>query len=128
MKERFVNAGSGVCAGMSILGSWQICHNVCLAIITFLSLVGITVAGMPLLFLTKVAVPLWIAAFVLLVLGIILSFGFHMHLSKKVLLVNTGLIIAGIPFLQEFYLFFWIVGGLLVISGIVWAVVSRKNS
>ena len=55
----------GIFSGIaSFLGSYQVCHSACLALISLLSLVGITVAGMPLLFLTQVAIPFWITAFV----------------------------------------------------------------
>lgn len=119
LDERIAGATGGVSGAASILGSWQICHNVCLGIIALLSVVGITLTGMPLLFLTKIAVPVWIIAVVLL--GVVFYFYFTRHcISKNLILINTGLIIAGTPFLalQPYQIWFWIVGGSLAASGI----------
>ena len=103
----------------SFLGSWQVCHNLCLGIVALLALVGISVIGMPLLFLTKLAVPFWILAFILL----IITFGIHLRkkcITTNMLLFNSGILIAAIPFaqLQQFSLYFWVVGGILVASSI----------
>ena len=75
--------------------------------------------GMPLLFLTKVAVPFWIAAFVLLVVTIVIYLK-KKCISPKLIIFNSGLIIAGIPFqpLQKFSKIFWVIGGLLAVLSI----------
>ncbi len=120
LKQVCVSTTGTVSATASILGSWQICHNLCMGIIALLSLIGITVVGMPLFFLTKIAVPLWSIAAVLLAI----LFGIYMKkecFSQNMLLLNSGLVIAGIPFqsLQQFSLIFWIIGGSLVFLSIV---------
>jgi hypothetical protein len=93
-----------------------------LALIASLTFLGFTVAGMPLLFLTKVAIPFWIAAVLLLSIMMILKYKKIIHISDKVILLNSGLIIAGVPFqkVQNFNYVFWIIGGVLVISSIGW--------
>lgn len=118
-KERVIGATGSVSGIASILGSWQACHNVCLALVGFLSILGITVVGMPLVFLTKVAIPVWTVAVILLIIAAILYIK-KGCISSRLLLVNSGLIIAGIPFpfLQQFTEIFWIIGGVLVIIGI----------
>ena len=106
IKEKIISATGSVSGAASVLGSWQVCHNVCLGIIALLSLVGITIVGMPLLFLTKVAVPFWIAAFILL----FITLGFYFKkrcISKQMILFNTGLVVIGIPFFQSFTKVFW---------------------
>lgn len=111
---------STVSGTMSFLGSYQVCHNLCMGVIALLSLIGITAVGMPLLFLTKVAVPFWIAAVVLF--GITLIFYFKKKcISKNLIIFNAGIIIAGVPFskLQNFTVIFWILGGALVIISIL---------
>ena len=118
-KEKLAGITGTISGVAGVLGSWQVCHNVCLGLIALLGVVGITVVGMPLLFLTKIAVPLWIAAFVLLLITI----GFYLKkrcISNKLIIINSGLVIAGIPFkiLQPFLVFFWIIGGMLGILGI----------
>ena len=112
---------------LSFLGGYQVCHNACLALISLLTILGFTVAGMPLLFLTKVAVPFWSAALALLATTIILKYGKNMQFSGKIILLNSGLIIAGIPFeqVQQFNYIFWIVGGILVAFTIVWYIYDK---
>ncbi|MBC8500772.1 MAG: hypothetical protein ISS25_00115 [Nanoarchaeota archaeon] len=119
LKEKMVGATGSVSGVTSILGSWQVCHNLCLGIIAILGIIGITIVGMPLLFLTKVAVPFWIVAFILLLVTI----GFYVKkkcISNRLIMFNSGLIIAGIPFqpLQSFSKFFWLIGGALAITGV----------
>ena len=119
IKEKIIGATGSVSGVTSILGSWQVCHNICLGIVALLGILGITVIGMPLLFLTKLVVPFWSAAVVLLAI----TFVFFIKkkcISKNLIILNSGLIIMGIPF-QELQLFspiFWVVGGLLVITSI----------
>ena len=122
VKEKFLGASGSVTGSLGVLGGYQVCHNACLALIAFLTFLGFTVAGMPLLFLTKVAVPFWTLALALLVTTIILKFGKNMGFSGKIILLNSGLIIAGIPFqeVERFNYIFWIVGGVLVTLSIWW--------
>lgn len=117
--EKAIGASGSVSGATSILGSWQVCHNVCLGIVALLSIIGITVTGMPLLFLTKVAVPFWIAAVILLVITTVLYFT-KKCISGKLILFNSGLIIIGIPFspMQKYSLFLWIIGGALSLTAI----------
>lgn len=123
---------TGTVSGIaSILGSWQVCHNVCLGLIFLLSLAGITITGMPLLFLTKIAVPLWTAA-VLLLLATIILYRAKKCISRSLIILNAGLIIAGVPFksLQGYSAFFWIFGGLVSLAAILLFIkdrLKRKN-
>jgi len=118
-KERVIGATGSVAGVASILGSWQACHNVCLALVGFLSILGVTVIGMPLVFLTEVAIPIWTVAVILLIIAAILYIK-KGCISNRLLLVNLGLIIGGVPFpfLQRFAEIFWIIGGVLVMTGI----------
>jgi len=115
IKEKIISATGSVAGFASILGSWQVCHNVCLGIIAVLAVLGITVVGMPLAFLTKIAVPMWIAAFVLLIITFWLYFT-KKCISQRLIMFNSGIIIAGIP-ISQFSVFFWIVGGSLAATG-----------
>ena len=118
VKEKILGTSGGVTGSLSVLGSYQVCHNACLALVAFLTFLGFAVAGMPLLFLTKVAIPFWIAAVLLLSIMMILKYKKIIHISDKVILLNSGLIIAGVPFqqVQQFNYIFWIIGGILAIS------------
>ena len=127
IKEKVLGATGSISGGLSFLGGYQVCHNVCLGLISILTLLGFTITGMPLLFLTRVSIPFWAIALALLILAIILKFGKNMEFSGKIILLNSGLIIAGIPFqqLQRFNYIFWITGGILVVSSIGWYVYGK---
>jgi len=126
--EKFTGVAGSLSGSLSFLGSYQVCHNACLALIAFLTFLGFTVAGMPLLFLTKVAIPFWIAAVSLLIIMLALNYKKIIHLSNKMLLFNSGLIIAGIPFqqIQQFNYLFWIAGGILISLSIGWYVYDKS--
>ena len=127
IKERLLSVSNGLTGSLSFLGGYQVCHNACLALISLLTFLGFTVAGMPLLFLTKVAIPFWIAATTLLAITIILKYRKIMNISDKVILLNSGLIIAGVPFqqVQRFNYLFWIVGGSLVALSVGWYIYEK---
>lgn len=114
-KGRVFNLTSSISGGVSFLGSYQICHNICLALVAALSLIGITIVGMPLLFLTKVALPFWIVAIALLALTLVLKQTKMACISKRAIFLNAGFITAGFPFENSFLPLFWIAGGLLII-------------
>ncbi|MEK6861997.1 MAG: hypothetical protein AABY07_08590 [Nanoarchaeota archaeon] len=120
LKEKTVGVSSSISGATSVLGSYQICHNICLGLIALLSIIGITLVGMPLLFLTKVAIPFWIIAFLLLILTLFFYFK-KGCISKKLIIFNSGLIIAGIPFKQvlHFSKYFMIIGGLFVTYSLI---------
>ena len=127
IKEKLLSVSNGLTGSLSVLGGYQVCHNACLALISLLTIFGFTVAGMPLLFLTKLAIPFWTVALALLATTIILKYGKGMQFSEKIILLNSGLIIAGIPFeqVQQFNYIFWIAGGVLVIFSIGWYVYDK---
>ena len=120
IKEKIIGATGSVSGATSILGSWQVCHSVCLGIVALLGILGITVVGMPLVFLTKVAIPIWTGAFLLLLVTLMLYIK-KKCIPKNLIMFNSGLIIAGIPFqpLQKLSVFFWIIGGTLATIAIV---------
>jgi len=122
IKEKLLGISGSLTGTLSFLGGYQVCHNACLGLIAILTFLGFTVAGMPLLFLTKVAIPFWIAAVLLLVIMLALNYKKIIHLSNKMLLFNSSLIVAGIPFqqVQQFNYVFWVIGGVLVVSSIGW--------
>ncbi|MBI4148959.1 hypothetical protein HY491_00785 [Candidatus Woesearchaeota archaeon] len=129
VKEKLIAMTGSVSGAASILGSWQICHNACLGLIVLLGILGITVTGMPLLFLTKIAIPIWLIAVGLLLVTIYL-YTKKKCISNRLLLFNSGLIIAGVPFqpLQRFSLFFWIVGGIIAVAGMVLFIQDKRHA
>lgn len=126
MKEKVVAATGSVSGATSILGSWQICHNICLGLIWLLSIVGITASGMPFLFLTRIAIPAWTIA------ALLFAITTYMYIRKGCIpkwlwLFNAGLLITGIPFpaLQPYHLLFWAAGGVIAIFGIIILIQNR---
>lgn len=108
----------------SVLGSWQICHTVCLGIVAVLAAMGITLTFMPLGFLTTLAQPLWFIAVLLLIITGILYLT-RRCISGRMLLLQSGLLIAGIPFGQEYAAAWWIIGGVIASMGIIGMVCNR---
>ena len=131
-KERFLGLFSSLSGGLSFIGGWQICHNLCLGIIALLSLIGITVIGMPLLFLTQYAIYFWSIAVLILVPTLILYWKNRKCMSNRLILFNVGIVVASVPFasLQAYQIAFWIIGGILI-AGSVWMFLKprfQKNS
>ncbi len=128
--EKAAALSSSLSGALSFLGGYQVCHNVCLGIIAALSLIGITIVGMPLLFLQKVAIPFWIAAVFLFAIALLL-FLKKKCISKNLLMFNLGIIIAGTPFksVETYLLIFWIIGGTLVMLSLLFYIkgkIARK--
>lgn len=124
--QKIVGYAGSASGGVSILGSWQLCHNICLGVIALLAAIGITVVGLPLMFLESISVPVWTMAVLLLGVTGYMTLK-KTCMSKKLLMANTGLVIAGVPFkaVQPFILLFWITGALLVAGSIGLAVSDR---
>jgi len=112
-KEKFLSLFSGLSGSLSFLGGWQICHNLCLGIIALLSMIGIAVVGMPLLFLTQYAVYFWSIAVLLLMPTLVMYWRNRKCISSKLILFNIGIVIASVPFasLQAYQIAFWLLGG-----------------
>src|SRR3989338_2033832 len=127
-KEKVASAGSLVSSVVSFLGGYQVCHSICVGIIALLSLIGITITTFPLIFLTKVAVPFWIAAVALLAISLVFYFK-KKCISRNLIILNAGVIMAGVPFenLQSFRVFFWIIGGGLVLLSIILFIKSKRR-
>ena len=115
-KTKFFSFFSGISGSLSFLGGWQVCHNLCLGIIAALSLIGITIVGMPLLFLQQYNVYFWSVAVLLLIPTLAMYWKSRKRMSSNLLLFNIGIIIAAVPFieLQDYMVFFWITGGALI--------------
>lgn len=130
LKERLLGTGGCVSGATSVLGSWQVCHNLCLGAIALLSILGITITGMPFLFLQNYAIPFWLIAVALLITTLILHLRGMKCISDKLLLLNSGLIIAGIPFrsLEGFSTSFYLIGGFLIVFSISLFIKDKINT
>ena len=117
-KRKTLTVISGLSGGLSFLGGWQVCHNLCLGIVALLSVIGITTVGMPLFFLTQYTIYFWLAAVLLLVPTGIMYMKYKKYISSKLIFLNIGIIIASIPFFQDFIIAFWLIGGILIVYSI----------
>ena len=122
LKKTSKTAGiaSSVSGSASFLGGYQVCHQVCMGLIGLLSLVGITIVGMPLAFLLPYAVPFWIIGFVLFLITLVLFVRMPQCISKNLLLLNAGLLMIAIPFkeLQSGQIIFWFIGSILILIAV----------
>ena len=112
----------------SLFGSLQICHNICLGLVAILSVIGISVTGLPFLFLNEIAVYVWSIAFLLLIITFIIYFK-KKCISGKMLLLNAGLVIAGTPFqrIQNIIVIFWVLGGAIILTSVVLFIGGRTR-
>lgn len=126
-KEKYLNYFSSFTGFSGIFSSYQVCHSICLGTIALLSLIGITLTGLPFLFLQTLALPLWTIALILFAVSLILYIK-HKHQNMKNLLVfNFGAIIAGIPFENLVFLrtYFLIIGFSIIIFSLYLIIKKR---
>lgn len=116
-KERYLNYFSSFSGFSGIFSSYQVCHSICLGTIALLSLIGITLTGLPFLFLQKLALPLWTIALFLFAISIFIFIKHEHHKIKNILIFNFGAIIVGIPFENLFHLriYFLIIGFSIIV-------------
>ena len=126
-KGKALSVFSGLSGTLGFLGGWQICHNLCLGIIALLSIIGITVVGMPLLFLTQYTVYFWSAAVLLLIPTLVMYWKNRKCMSIKLILFNIGIVIASVPFvdMQAYQILFWLIGGVFILSA-TWMFLSTR--
>ncbi len=127
LRERFLPYFSSMGGGASIAGAHNVCHTLCIGVIALLSIMGVTVSGMPLMWLNKYNVWFWLMGLVFFAPMLYL---FNKHkgcISNKPLLLNGGLLVAGIPFkpFQSYVVWLWIIGGALVAASIILFVKDR---
>lgn len=122
LRGRVAGASGMVSGSASILGSYQVCHNLCLAIVAALSFIGISIVGMPLLFLQKVALPFWIAAIILFIITAYIYFT-ERCISRNLLIFNLGIIVMGTP-LKEYSKYFMVAGSILVLIAAISVIIN----
>src|SRR3989338_2122879 len=100
---------TGTTGAASIISAHNVCHAVCLGVVALLSVFGIAISSTALMFLQDYNLLFWsMGLFFLLV-----SAALYVKLccvSRKAMVANAGIIIAGVP-LPQAQLAFWITGG-----------------
>lgn len=123
IKNRLLGSGgttSGILGGIGSVHN--VCHSLCMVLVSSLAIFGITTSILPLMFLQTYQMYFWIAALVFTAL----SFYFYLQQNQKLtrdrdlLFINSGLLIFGLPFSQfaDYMDFFRFIGGSLAIVGV----------
>lgn len=117
MKEKINGFISSLTGLSGIASSYNTCHSICLAVVSLLSVIGIAVSGLPLMFLQTWAPYLWTVGLIFLLFSFYLFYS-KKCISKKLLTANTGFIVIGFPFAQSIFL--WMLGVPIVVSALLW--------
>ena len=113
-KEKLVGTFGSISASLGF--AHNVCHSLCVGVVAILSVFGIAIVGMPLVFLDEYKLYFWGMGAIFLALALLLYFRKRGCISRKLILANSGIVIAGTPFdfLQNYSLFLWIFGGVIV--------------
>ena len=133
LKSRLFGGGgtaSGVLGGIGSIHN--VCHSLCVTVVSILAIFGITTSILPLMFLQTYQMYFWVGALVFTVA----SFYFYLQQKRRVardrnlLFINFGLLIFGLPavalaeaglplaFLADYMDFFRFVGVTLTVGGL----------
>ena len=126
-REKYLNYFSSFSGFSGIFSSYQACHSICLGVIALLSIIGITLTGLPFLFLQKLALPLWAIALALFAVSIFIYIKHKHHKIRNLLIFNSGAIIVGIPFENLAFLrtYFLIIGFSIIIFSLYLIIKKR---
>lgn len=116
-----LTAANAAVGGMGIISSYNVCHSLCMGIIAVLSFFGIFITGMPLLFLTKYQLYFWTFGIIILAIAAGLYFWKGPCISKKMIVANGGLLLAGFPFARGYDFVFIVIGfGIVLVTILVY--------
>ncbi|MBF8280331.1 MAG: hypothetical protein HW383_104 [Candidatus Magasanikbacteria bacterium] len=91
-----------LCAALSSLGSApSVCHSVCLGIVTVLASLGLTLNFLPFMFAVTYQKYFWVAGIIFLLLGFLAYRGHRTTLTKNLLTLNAGLLLAALPWMPD---------------------------
>lgn len=125
LKIRFFGSGGTASGAFGAIGSLHnVCHSLCVTVVSTLSVFGITLSVLPLMFLQTYQTYFWWAALAFTVAS--LYFYLEQPLPRKdrdrnFLILNVGLLLFGLPSKQlaDYMDFFRFAGGSLVFAGVV---------
>jgi len=126
-KEKYLNYFSSFSGFSGVFSSYQVCHSICLGVIALLSLIGITLTGLPFLFLQKLALPLWTIALALFAISLFIYIKHKHHAIKNLLTFNFGAIIVGVPFENlSFLRNYFLVIGFSIITFSLYLIIKKR--
>ncbi len=131
LKNRLLGSGGTVSGLLGGIGSLSnVCHSLCVSVVSLLAIFGITTQILPLMFLQTYQLYFWSAALVFTALS------FYFFLKQKpaiardrnLLLINAGLLLFGLPFTQvaDFQEFFRFIGGSAAIAGVLLFLLEKR--
>lgn len=131
MKNALTEGGASISGLLGGIGSWYtLCLSLCMSIVSFFALFGITLTILPLMFLQTYQLYFWLTAFVFTAA----SFYFykkqkrHLTIDRDLLVINAGLLLFGLPFQQltDYRDFFRFIGVSLILGGLFFFFFARK--
>lgn len=131
LKTRWLEGGGTTSGIFGAIGSvHNVCHSLCVIVVSILAIFGITASILPLMFLQTYQMYFWVTALVFTTA----SFYFYLQQrhraarDKNLLFINSGLLIFGLPFSQlaDYIDFFRFTGGALAFTGLLLLFFGKK--
>lgn len=123
--------GGGIASGVfGAIGSvHNVCHSLCVTVVSIAALFGITMNILPLMFLQTYQLYFWWAALIFTAISfyLYLKQRHKRTLDRNLLLINFGLLTFGLPlsrWLADYMDFFRFFGGALALSGLFLLILS----
>jgi hypothetical protein len=116
---RITGIFSGVSGTGSIISAHNVCHTLCLAVVSLLSIFGIAASSDILMFLENYTLFFWSMGIFFLVLSLLLYLKYPNCMSKKMILFNSGLLVIGTP-LKVLSPVFWVTGVIIIAASVGW--------
>lgn len=115
---KVIGAAAGASSAGSIISAHNVCHATCLAVVSLLSIFGIIVSSDVLMWLQDYNMLFWGMGIAFLFMSMALLIRYKNCISRKLIIFNTGLLIAGVPFLGDYDKIAWITGGVIAVSAV----------
>jgi len=121
--ERVFGLAGGVSGAGSVISAHNVCHALCMAVVAFLSVFGIIVSSDILMWLQDYNLFFWSMGMIFLGVSFVLLYLKGNCISKKMIVLNIGLLIIGFPFLQNWFV--WTPGILISLFSVGWYMRDR---
>ena len=112
---KYASAGATAFTTLGITAH-NFCHYLCLGVVAMLTIAGVSVVGMPLMWLEDYAVYFWLMGLVFLGVSFYLLYTRPFCISRNAIMANSGLLVAAVPLknvIGEPIYLFWIIGGVI---------------
>src|SRR3989344_3290358 len=112
---KYASAGATAFTTLGITAH-NFCHYLCLGVVAMLTIAGVSVVGMPLMWLEVYAVYFWLMGLVFLGVSFYLLYTRPFCISRNAIMANSGLLVAAVPLknvIGEPIYLFWIIGGVI---------------